>query len=168
MTADMTARRRYIIHWRTGRSYPTAGTGGIGPADRSDMPHPSNVIHRAALLAIALVALVGCLKPPAPTPSDPASTQRVLVTVNNNYRADINVYVIGDGQPVRVGTATAAATSNFDVSARLLGQGRQVRLRADPIGARNIYTSELIRVGPGQRIEWTLETDLNRSSVAVY
>jgi hypothetical protein len=133
------------------------------------MPHPTHVIRRAVALGIALaIGLAGCLNPPAPTPSDPASVGRVLVTVNNNYRADVTIYVVGDGQPVRVGTATAAATSNFDVSARLLGQGRQLRLRADPIGGRNIHTSELIRVGPGQRVEWTLETDLSRSSVAVF
>ena len=88
--------------------------------------------------------------------------------MNNNYRADITVYVIADGQPTRVGLATSSTTATFDIPGRLLGQGRQVRLRADPIGARTTYTSELIRVGPGQRIEWSLETDLNRSSIAVY
>ena len=133
------------------------------------MPDPTTVIRRAALLGLALVlAVAGCLKPPAPTPSDPMTAGRVLITVNNNYRADVVIYVVGDGQPTRVGTATAAATSNFDVAARLLGQGRQLRLRADPIGGRAVHTSELIRVGPGQRVEWTLETDLSRSSVAVY
>jgi hypothetical protein len=127
-------------------------------------------LRRAApTLALASIGLVaGCLKTPAPASSDPLSTGRVVVTVNNNYRADITVYVIGDGQPTRVGTATAAATTSFDVAARLLGQGRQLRLRADPIGGRAVYTSELVRVGPGQRVEWTLETDLNRSSIAVY
>ena len=127
------------------------------------------VIRRAALVVLAVVAtLAGCLKPPAPTPSDAMGTDRVVVTVHNNYRSDINVYVIGDGQPVRVGTATAVTTTSFDVPARLLGQGRQLRLRADPIGARAVHTSELVRVGPGQRVDWTLETDLSRSSVAVY
>ncbi len=96
------------------------------------------------------------------------ATGRVVLTVHNNHRADITIYVVGDGQPTRVGTATAAATTSFNVAARLLGQGRQLRLRADPIGARSVHTSELIRVGPGQRLEWTLETDLSRSSVAVY
>ncbi len=168
MTADTSAPSRYIIHWRTGRSHPAAGIGRIRQQERSDV-HPTYAIQRPALLAIALViGIAGCLKPPAPLPSDPMSTGRVLVTVNNNYRSDVTIYVIGDGQPVRVGTATAAATSNFDIASRLLGQGRQLRLRADPIGARNIHTSELIRVGPGQRVEWTLETDLSRSSVAVY
>ena len=119
-----------------------------------------------ALLSIAMAT--ACIRPPAPGPSDPLSSGRVVVTVHNNYRADITVYVVGDGQPTRVGTATAATTTSFDVPARLLGQGRQLRLRADPIGGRAVYTSELVRVGPGQRVEWTLETDLERSSIAVY
>jgi hypothetical protein len=126
------------------------------------------LVRRTAMLVAVAAVLAGCLKPPAPTPSDPISTGRVALTVHNNYRADVNIYVIGDGQPVRVGTATAAATTTFDVAARLLGQGRQLRLRADPIGGRAVHTSELIRVGPGQRVDWTLETDLSRSSVAVY
>jgi hypothetical protein len=96
------------------------------------------------------------------------NTDRVVVGVRNNSRTDVTVYVIGDGQPVRVGTATAAATTSFDVPVRLLGQGRQLRLRADPIGGRSAHTSELIHVAPGQRVDWTLETDLSRSSVAVY
>ena len=126
-------------------------------------------LRRAGALVFAvLAALSGCLRPPTPTPADPMNNGRVVVTVHNNYRSDITVYVIGDGQPIRVGTATAATTTTFDVPARLLGQGRQLRLRADPIGGRAVYTSELVRVGPGQRVDWTLETDLNRSSVAVY
>ena len=129
----------------------------------------TNAIRRAATLAgMLLASLAGCLNPPPPTPSDPISVSRVVLTVQNNYRADVTIYVIGDGQPVRVGTATSATTTSFDISARLLGQGRQLRLRADPIGGRAIHTSELIRAGPGQRVEWTLETDLSRSSIAVY
>ena len=131
--------------------------------------NPTNALRRAALVScLALVSLTGCLKPPAATPSDPISAGRVVLTVNNNYRADVTVYVLADGQPTRVGLATSSTTATFDIPARLLGQGRQVRLRADPIGGRATYTSELIRVGPGQRIEWSLETDLNRSSIAVY
>ena len=137
---------------------------------RSDVANESTRVScRSAFLVFAVMtAVAGCLKPPAPAPSDPIGTGRVVVTVHNNYRADINVYVVRDGQPVRVGTATAATTTSFDVPSRLLGQGRQLRLRADPIGGRSVHTSELIRVGPGQRIDWTLETDLSRSSIAVY
>ena len=131
--------------------------------------NPTSALRRAALVScLALASLAGCLKPPPAMPSDPISTGRVILTVNNNYRADVTVYVLSDGQPTRVGLATSATTATFDISSRLLGQGRQVRLRADPIGGRTVYTSELIRVGPGQRIEWTLETDLSRSSIAVY
>ena len=134
------------------------------------MPDDStNVIRRPVIFAFAIMASVGgCLKPPVPTPTDPMSTGRVVLTVLNNSRTDVTVYVVGDGQPIRVGTATAVTTTSFDVLARLLGQGRQLRLRADPIGARSVHTSELIHVGPGQRVTWTLETDLSRSSVAVY
>jgi hypothetical protein len=135
----------------------------------SDVPDSTFRPRRVVCIAFAALAMLGgCLKPPTPTPSDPTSTGRVILTVHNNYRSDVNVYVIGDGQPSRVGTATAAATTSFDISARLLGNGRELRLRADPIGGRAVHTSELFRVGTGQRIDWTLETDLSRSTVAIY
>ena len=134
------------------------------------MPYDStNALRRAAIFAFAIMASVGgCLKPRVPTPTDPMSTGRVVLTVLNNSRTDVTVYVVDDGQPIRVGTATAVTTTNFDIPARFLGQGRQLRLRADPIGGRSVHTSELIHVGPGQRVNWTLDTDLSRSSVAVY
>ncbi len=133
------------------------------------LDNPTSALRHATTIAcLALATLSGCLKPPGPTPSDPVAGSRVVLTVNNNYRADVTVYVVSDGQPTRVGLATSSTTASFDIPARLLGQGRQIRLRADPIGVRSVHTSELIRVGPGQRIEWTLETDLSRSSIAVY
>jgi hypothetical protein len=80
----------------------------------------------------------------------------------------VTIYIIHDGQATRVGAVTAASTNSLDISDRLLGQGRVIRLRADPLGSSRRHTSESVRVGIGQRIEWTLESDLDRSHIAVY
>ena len=42
-----------------------------------------------------------------------------------------------------------------------------VQFYADPIGARRGVTSDVVHVTPGQTIEWTLETDLLRSMIAI-
>ena len=52
----------------------------------------TNAVLRAAMLVAILVgSLAGCLNPPAATPSDPISVSRVVVTVQNYYRADVTV-----------------------------------------------------------------------------
>src|SRR5467141_1122597 len=62
----------------------------------------------------------------------------------------------------------SAITGNFRRWADSLGQGREIRLFGDPIGGRDHAETERIVVQPGQQIEWTLEPELRRSSVAVY
>ena len=52
--------------------------------------------------------------------------------------------------------------------ARLLGQGREIRLLGDAIGNEAYATTDILVVQQGQYIEWTLETDLRRSSVGVF
>jgi len=41
-------------------------------------------------------------------------------------------------------------------------------LRAHPVGAPDSFTTELLTIRPGQQIQWTLESDLTRSSVGVH
>jgi hypothetical protein len=96
--------------------------------------------------------------PSAPTP----------LTVDNNHWLDIVVFVYHDGEMSRVGTVTAASTGNFFLPPWMIGQSRNIRLLADPIGASKGIGTELIHIQPGQFIEWRLESQLARSTVAVY
>jgi len=75
---------------------------------------------------------------------------------------------VHDGQRTRVGTVTATSTQQFDLSGRLLGSTRQVSLIGEAVGSREVVSTEMLSVQPGQYIEWTLENALRRSSVAVY
>ena len=97
-----------------------------------------------------------------------------LNIVNHNY-LDVVIYVLHHGVRTRVGTVTGSTSAVFLLPARLLGQGREIQLRGYPIGAKdssiggqNYAFTEILVVQQGQYIEWTLETDLRRSSVAVY
>jgi hypothetical protein len=97
-----------------------------------------------------------------------------LSVVNHNY-LDVVVYVLHHGVRTRVGSVTGSTSTVFFLPARLLGQGREIQLRGYAIGKKDAalggqdYAStEILIVQQGQYIEWTLETDLRRSSVAVY
>jgi len=120
-----------------------------------------------ARTALALVLAAGCLRG-SPQPGMSSDGGRVALTIRNNNPLDVTIYVIHDGQATRVTAVTAASTNSVDIPDRLLGQGRLIRLRADPLGSSRRHTSESVRVGVGQRIEWTLESDLDRSHIAVY
>jgi hypothetical protein len=76
--------------------------------------------------------------------------------------------VFHDGELSRVGTVTAASSTNFFLPTWMMGQTRNIRLLADPIGSGDAVGTELIHIQPGQFIEWRLESQLARSTVAVY
>lgn len=137
------------------------------------MRRPYMVIRRASytacLLALFAVLFAGCggrhdvedepeADPQAPTP----------LTVANNHWLDVVVFVFHDGEMSRVGTVTAASSTNFFLPAWMIGQTRNIRLLADPIGSTQGIGTEVIHVQPGQFIEWRLESSLARSTVAVY
>jgi hypothetical protein len=101
-----------------------------------------------------------------PTP-DTAPVDVPLEVDNHNW-LDVVIYVIHDGERSRVGTASASSQTNFTLPARLVGQGHEVRLLGHPIGGEGAALTETVTVQPGQYIAWTLETDLDRSSIGVY
>jgi hypothetical protein len=90
------------------------------------------------------------------------------LTIANNHWLDVIIFVFHDGEMSRVGTVTAASNANFTLPPWMLGQSRNVRLLADPVGSEGWIRSEVIQVQPGQSIEWRLESQLARSSVMVY
>jgi hypothetical protein len=78
------------------------------------------------------------------------------------------VYLMNGNQSERLGTATGVSTTRFSVPYRRIASGGRLRLRAHPIGGSGSFTSEDVVIQPGQSVKWTLESDLNRSSMAVY
>ncbi len=92
----------------------------------------------------------------------------IALRVTNHNFLDVTVYALHNGQRTRVGTVTGSSAQVFYLPARLLGLGREIQLLGDPIGSTDFALTETLIVQPGQYIEWTLETDLRRSSVGVY
>ena len=98
---------------------------------------------------------------PAPARSE------VSVAVENHNWSDITVYLLAGGLPQRLGMVTSLGTTVLAFPSERLNTGSGIRLRALPVAGAS-YTTETILVLPGQTITWTLENDLDHSSVTVY
>lgn len=163
--------------------------GGIADAARSNgpVPHataagylhrtrfvPRRIMVRLVLLAVVLScgATYGCFRgrraPPAAAPHPGAPQTEVALTVTNRHWLDVVIYVVHDGQRSRVGTVTASSSQLFLLQPWMLGQGRQIRLVGHPIGGAANAATDLLIIQPGQYIEWTLETNLQHSTVGVF
>ena len=133
----------------------------------------SSPLLRPLLPGVAALSLAAaCFLPHKKTgPSQPAppvpQTEFALRVTNHNY-LDVVVYVLHHGQRTRVGTVTGSSSELFLLPARLLVLGGDIQLFGDAIGNDSYALTERLVVEPGQFIDWTLETDLRRSTVAVY
>jgi hypothetical protein len=134
------------------------------------MPSP---LLRPLLPGVAALSLAAaCFLPhkkagPSQAAPPVPHTEFALRVTNHNY-LDVVIYVLHHGQHTRVGTVTGSSSELFLLPARLLVQGGGIQLYGDPIGSDDYAITETLIVEPGEYVEWTLETDLKRSSVAVF
>jgi hypothetical protein len=126
---------------------------------------------RNLITGLAIAATTGACAPAAsgfdnaPGPQGgPAAT----VEVENNNWADMTVYVLRGGSRVRLGMVTSMGKSVFRIPASLLNTSGDVRLLADPVGSRDTYTTPIIQVNPGERIEFNIENHVAISNVSVW
>jgi hypothetical protein len=113
-----------------------------------------------------LLAAAAACGPHPPGPVEPQA--EIALQVINHHWLDVTIYVVHNGERSRIGLVTAATNQLFMLPARLLGQSREIALLGKAVGSRATVRTELLIVKPGQAIEWTLESDLRRSSVGVY
>jgi hypothetical protein len=119
-------------------------------------------------LVLALLGSWGCARHANESGAASESGADIALVVENHHWSDVIVYLLHDGVLDRIGLATAVKTSTFIIPSRRLGPAGLVRLRGHPMGAPDDHTTDAFVVQPGQEIEWTLESDLARSSVAVH
>jgi hypothetical protein len=123
----------------------------------------------ALLLPLLLLLLPSCASHHATTQTTAATLNTpVDLEVENHNWSDVVIYLVRGTQRQRLGMVTALSSTVFTFPYRRLGNGSDARLSAHAIGDRGSYTSESLLVQPGQMIKWTLESDLDRSSLAVY
>jgi hypothetical protein len=135
--------------------------------------HRVRTLRLRAALAVLLLAAPACFifnrgSQAATAPAIAAPEGEIALSVTNHNYLDVVVYVLHDGLQTRVGTVTGSSSTVFFLPARLLGQAREIRLYGDAIGSDAYVRTDILVVQRGQYIEWTLETDLRRSSVGVY
>jgi hypothetical protein len=127
------------------------------------------ILRTAALSVLAWLAVTGACRPKGeangvqPDPDTP-----VVVEVENHYHGDVVIYLIRGSERQRLGMVTALSTEEFSFPWRRLQSSSSTRLLAYPIAGRTAEASDPLQLQPGQSIKWTLESDLSRSSLAVY
>ena len=118
-------------------------------------------------ICATLAALAACSHRPA-ADAEPNPNEGWTLTVINHHWLDVSIYVMSDGGRSHVALVPATLTQSFEMPARMITGGRLIVLEANPIGANRTVRTERLSVQGGQRVEWTLETGLERSTVAVY
>ena len=128
-------------------------------------------MHRGPIVLLLLLT-PACRGSSGPGTVEPvAQAERfggVQLVLNNRYWLDIVVRVEHDGESTRIGQVAAASSGRFSVPAWAMGSSGYVRFVADPIGSPQRSASDWVNVWGGQTVEWTLESQLERSSMLVY
>jgi hypothetical protein len=117
---------------------------------------------------VLLLAPSACARHGGRSDNAGPSAAEIVLVIDNHHWNDVTVSVLHDGVVDRVGLATAVKISTFVLSSRRLGTSGILRLRGHAVGAPDDHTTDAFPVQPGQEIQWTLESDLARSSVAVH
>jgi hypothetical protein len=89
------------------------------------------------------------------------------LTLNNRHWLDMNVFVQHDGEASRVTLVTASTSQSLILPLWMLGDSRLVRIIAEPVGAQDSYTTDLLQVDVGQSVEVNLESTLSRSNYSI-
>jgi hypothetical protein len=119
-------------------------------------------------LLMVVTALGACRSKGPSTSAEPDPNAQVAVEVESHYQGDVIIYLVQGSQRDRLGTVTALSRAEFSFPYRRLQTSSNTRLMAYPLAGAQAYLSDPLLVQPGQYVSWTLESDLGRSSLAVY
>jgi hypothetical protein len=124
----------------------------------------------AARLTVLMVmaGVTGCQRGNGATTSvTPDPNTPVLVEAENHFQGDLVIYLLRGAHKERLGMVTALSSGTFTLRWRNLGTSGSARLMAYPLAGRS-FESEPLHLQPGQSIKWTLEADLDRSTLVVH
>jgi uncharacterized protein YceK len=98
--------------------------------------------------------------------ADVSDTSFVDLQIDNHNWSDVVVSIVHGGTRTRLGTVHTASTTvlKFPFSYAF---ANAVSLVAAPIGSPSQFESERFRVLSGQRVYWSIESSLARSSLVV-
>lgn len=127
------------------------------------------VLRTTVAIALAAAAQIGCRGSQFPEDVAPVvSSQSVVLEVENHNWSDVIIFVVHDGRRSRLNSVTATKHSSLIIPPNMIGQVGNLQLIARRVGANDRYVSQPISIRTGSTIVLTLESDLKRSSVAVW
>ena len=97
-----------------------------------------------ALAIAAFASSSSCKSPEDRLGSDIRRTDPVRVQVINQNFLDVTVRARGDGGELRLGDVVGKSSATFVIRPDQLSLASGLRLRADPIGSREVFLSPLI------------------------
>jgi len=123
------------------------------------------------LLAIGFAATTSCSPHRGSLNQEafaPMADEPVTLSVTNHNWLDVVIYVLSGSERIRMITVTAAGAGGIVVPPRALQHNGEIRLLVHAVGNPTTFTSETIVAKPGSTVEWTIESELRRSSLAVW
>ena len=91
----------------------------------------------------------------------------VTVEVVNNHYNDVNVYSVVGGQALRLGSVTGKTTARLSLDEDRVAGAWGLRLRVNPIGSRESYTSDEVMVFAGGHVVLEIGADLKMSNISL-
>ena len=121
---------------------------------------------RLVVIAAVAVASVSCWHHHPPNES--AGGGLATLRVDNRNWQNVDIQVLHRGIQSHLGSVNASAVTEIVFPKYLLSDLGEVELIAHAIGTPYTIRTQVIVLKPGTEGRWTLETDLSRSSIAVY
>ena len=121
---------------------------------------------RLVVIAAVAVASVSCWHHHPPNES--AGGGLATLRVDNRNWQNVDIQVLHRGIQSHLGSVNASAVTEIVFPKYLLSDLGEVELIAHAIGTPYTIRTQVIGLKPGTEVRWTLETDLSRSSIAVY
>ena len=129
---------------------------------------PKWAVRIVGLSLLVALTVPGCRKRDAETTPAPNPNTPVPVQLESHFMGDVTIYLVRGSLRQRLGMVTALGSAEFTFPWRWLSQSGTSRLMAYPVAGARAQLSEPLILQPGQWIKWTLEANLDRSSMAVY
>jgi len=101
-------------------------------------------------------------------PNESPATGPAILHVDNRNWQNVDIQVVHRGIQSHLGSVNASAVTEIVFPKDLLSDLGEVQLIAHAVGTPYTIRTQVIVLKPGTEVRWTLETDLNRSSIAVY
>ena len=126
-----------------------------------------SLVKRAGLVAVVIATAMGCASKRSGH-NGWSNADAPSVTVRNDNWLDVAVYLVRGASRFRIGTVRSTSTETFRLPAGAHSGGTPLRIMADPIGASQGYLTDPVVLGPGQRLELMVASQINVSSFAVW